>query len=31
VSRIRSEAAARGSTVEMDAAAEGFEFSLEEN
>lgn len=31
VGRIRDEAAARGSTVEMDAAAEGFDFSLEEN
>lgn len=31
VSRIRDDAAARGSAVVMDAAAEGSEFSLEEN
>ena len=31
VSRVRDEAMARGCAVSMDAAAEGFDFSLEEN
>jgi phosphoribosyl 1,2-cyclic phosphodiesterase len=31
VNRVRDEAMARGSTVSLDAAAEGFDFSLEEN
>lgn len=31
VNRVRDEALARGSALDMDAAAEGFDFSLEEN